>query len=87
MQSPVRIALDLAPHEALALAQFLKRVGLEDYRCLAVDVDEAGHALGRRTPARRPCRRRLRAALTRAYRAGQGLGSFTVLNLLICMLF
>jgi hypothetical protein len=41
MQPPVRIALDLAPHEALALAQFLKRVGLDDYRRLAVDVDEA----------------------------------------------
>jgi hypothetical protein len=35
------LALDLPPDEALALAQFLKRVGLDDYRRLAVDLDEA----------------------------------------------
>ena len=32
---------DLTPAEALALAQLLKRVGLDDYRRLAVDPDEA----------------------------------------------
>ena len=37
----VRLTLDLPDDEALALAQFLKRVGLDDYRRLAVDVDEA----------------------------------------------
>jgi hypothetical protein len=37
----VQIAFDLPPAQALALAQFLKRVGLDDYRRLAVDADEA----------------------------------------------
>ena len=58
MQPPVRITLDLAPHEALALAQFLKRVGLDDYRRLAVDVDEAWDMLS--------AGERLRAALAAA---------------------
>ena len=35
------MVIDLPADEALALAQFLKRVGLDDYRPLAVDVDEA----------------------------------------------
>ncbi len=35
------LTLNLPPDEALALAQFLKRVGLDDYRRLAVDADEA----------------------------------------------
>jgi hypothetical protein len=41
MDHLVHITLDLPPGEALALAQFLKRVGLDDYRRLAIDVDEA----------------------------------------------
>lgn len=43
MEPLVHITVDLPPAQALALAlaQFLKRVGLDDYRRLAVDVDEA----------------------------------------------
>jgi len=41
VQPGIRLELELAPAEALALAQFLKRVGLDDYRRLAVDADEA----------------------------------------------
>lgn len=41
MDRTVHLAFDLPPAEALALAQFLKRVGLDDYSRLAVDRDEA----------------------------------------------
>jgi hypothetical protein len=41
MESFVHLDFDLTPAEALALAQFLKRVGVDDYRRLAVDRDEA----------------------------------------------
>lgn len=41
MEPLVHIIADLSPAQALALAQFLKRVGLDDYRSLAVDADEA----------------------------------------------
>jgi hypothetical protein len=41
MEPIVHIDLDLTPAEALALAQFLKRVGIDDYTGLAVDRDEA----------------------------------------------
>jgi hypothetical protein len=41
MEPIVHLDLDLTPSEALALAQFLKRVGVDDYRRLAVDRDEA----------------------------------------------
>ncbi|KQZ32552.1 hypothetical protein [Duganella sp. Root1480D1] len=41
MDRTVYLAFDLPADEALALAQFLKRVGLDDYRRLAVDPDEA----------------------------------------------
>ena len=41
MERPIQLAFDLPPDEALALAQFLKRVSLDDYRRLAVDADEA----------------------------------------------
>ena len=41
MDRTVHLAFDLPPDEALALAQFLKRVGLDDFRQLAVDADEA----------------------------------------------
>lgn len=41
MEPFVHLDLDLTPAEALALAQFLKRVGVDDYRRLAVDRDEA----------------------------------------------
>jgi hypothetical protein len=41
MERTVQLACDLPAGEALALAQFLKRVGLDDYRRLAVDADEA----------------------------------------------
>jgi len=37
----VHLDFDLTLAEALALAQFLKRVGVDDYRRLAVDRDEA----------------------------------------------
>jgi hypothetical protein len=37
----VTVYADLTPAQALALAQFLKRVGLDDYKRLAVDADEA----------------------------------------------
>lgn len=58
MDHQVRIALDLPPGEALALAQFLKRVGLDDYRRLAIDADEAWTMLD--------AGERLRAALATA---------------------
>ena len=41
MERRVHLVFDLPADEALALAQFLKRVGLDDYRQLAVDTDEA----------------------------------------------
>ena len=41
MEPHVHLDFDLTPAEALALAQFLKRVGVDDYRRLAVDRDEA----------------------------------------------
>ena len=41
MEHPNQLAFDLPPDEALALAQFLKRVSLDDYRRLAVEADEA----------------------------------------------
>ena len=41
MEPFIHLDLDLTPAEALALAQFLKRVGVDDYRRLAVDRDEA----------------------------------------------
>jgi hypothetical protein len=41
MEPFVHLDFDLTPAEALALAQFLKRVGVDDYRRLAVDSDEA----------------------------------------------
>ena len=41
MEPAVDLAFYLTPAEALALAQFLKRVGVDDYRRLAVDRDEA----------------------------------------------
>ncbi len=37
----VAVNVDLTDAQAYALAQFLKRVGLSDYRPLAVDHDEA----------------------------------------------
>ena len=41
----IAIHLELTDDEAAALAQFLKRVGIDDYRTLAVDQDEAWHML------------------------------------------
>lgn len=41
MEPFVHLDFDLTLAEALALAQFLKRVGVDDYRRLAVDRDEA----------------------------------------------
>jgi hypothetical protein len=35
------ITITIAPHEAMAYAQFLKRAGHSDYRKLAKDDDEA----------------------------------------------
>lgn len=37
MEPLVHITVDLPPAQALALAQFLKRVGLDDYRRLVVN--------------------------------------------------
>jgi hypothetical protein len=37
----ITITATLTDSQALALAQFLKRVGLEDYKGLAADTDEA----------------------------------------------
>lgn len=37
----VTITVTLSDAQAEAFAQFLKRVGLDDYRPLAVDLDEA----------------------------------------------
>lgn len=41
MPQPVRLAVELTDDQALALAQFVKRAGLSDYRPLARDDDEA----------------------------------------------
>jgi len=37
----ITITATLTDAQALALAQFLKRVGLDDYKGLSVDTDEA----------------------------------------------
>lgn len=37
----ISIAATLTDAQALALAQFLKRVGLDDYKGLSVDTEEA----------------------------------------------
>ena len=37
----IDLYVGLSMEQALALAQFLKRVGIDDYRALAVDQDEA----------------------------------------------
>lgn len=58
MEPRVHITADLSPAQALALSQFLKRVGLDDYRRLAVDADEAWTMLD--------AGERLRAALAAA---------------------
>jgi hypothetical protein len=41
MQHMPTINVTLPDEQALAFAQFLKRVGLDDYRGLAVDLEEA----------------------------------------------
>ena len=41
MESMTHLTLDLPADQAHALAQFLKLAGLDDYRRLAVDLDEA----------------------------------------------
>jgi hypothetical protein len=41
MQRTPVITVILSTQQAWAFAQFLKRVGLDDYRALATDVDEA----------------------------------------------
>jgi hypothetical protein len=41
MSEAVTITATLSDAQAWALAQFLKRVGLDDYHGLAVDKDEA----------------------------------------------
>jgi hypothetical protein len=40
-QPPITITAELTPAEAMAYAQFLKRVGWRDYRTNAVNDDEA----------------------------------------------
>ncbi|HNP42067.1 MAG TPA: hypothetical protein PKI24_20885 [Nitrospira sp.] len=37
----IELDVGLSMEQALALAQFLKRVGIDDYRRLAVDQEEA----------------------------------------------
>jgi hypothetical protein len=37
----IDLDVGLSMEQALALAQFLKRVGIDDYRALAVDEEEA----------------------------------------------
>lgn len=37
----IDLYVGLSMEQALALAQFLKRVGIDDYRALAADQDEA----------------------------------------------
>jgi hypothetical protein len=39
--APLVLEVPWSPAEAWAFAQFLKRVGLDDYRALAIDADEA----------------------------------------------
>ena len=41
MQRTPVITVSLPEEQALAFAQFLKRVGLDDYKSLAVDLGEA----------------------------------------------
>ncbi len=41
MQRTPVITVILSTHQAWAYAQFLKRVGLNDYKALAADLDEA----------------------------------------------
>lgn len=41
MQTTTAITVTLSNAQAWAYAQFLKRVGLSDYKALAVDLDEA----------------------------------------------
>ena len=41
MQCTPVITVILSTQQAWAYAQFLKRVGLDDYKALAVDLDEA----------------------------------------------
>ena len=39
--APLCLVIELTDEEAWAFAQFLKRVAVDDYRRLAVDLDEA----------------------------------------------
>ena len=41
MQTTVTITVTMTDTQAEAFAQFLKRVGLDDYKTLAVDLEEA----------------------------------------------
>ena len=45
MNATQPIVIELSDEEAWAFAQFVKRVGLSDYRALAVDQDEAATML------------------------------------------
>jgi len=45
MNATQPIVIELTDAQALAIAQFLKRAGLSDYRNLAVDQDEAATML------------------------------------------
>ncbi len=58
MERTVIVTCTLSDDEALALAQFLKRMGLDDYRKLSIDSDEAWTMLD--------AGERLRAALAAA---------------------
>lgn len=41
MSAPVTVTVELTDSQALALAQFVKRVGWQEFRACAVDDDEA----------------------------------------------
>jgi len=43
MSAPVTVTVELADSRALALAQFVKRVGWQEFRACAVDDEEASH--------------------------------------------
>lgn len=40
-KQPIKFSVELTPDQSLAFVQFLKRLGLSDYRLCASDDDEA----------------------------------------------
>lgn len=68
----IDLYVGLTMEQALALAQFLKRVGIDDYRSLAVDQDEAWlcwmPVSGCAMPCAKSALRRVRQTLGRRFR-------------------